>query len=339
MYTLLILESVAPFWRPHSTHGTNSSSQFDYTITAMTSEGLVGSTSSSPLDPSDKISVWLSSLHLPQYATSFAQAGYHTLADCRALDEEKLLQVSHFPTGHRRRILHNLEVLKAGDNHHIDGSEMDRVTKKPVPFPRTIFLKEGKRVTPSQNPQTNTGYNNRFPGSHTLPTGTCKKKWLQHDADFISTVSHTLPRTHHNVPLSGSKALSMAGSNKSLSLSSHSLPSDWENFLKDLSASTPSIAQTVSGVTDEGCSVGFQGEMVDNDIYESSQFTDLSSRPTRSYKLRHRPVPEIPLLDWYVVAQYTASRIDLKPFYLLHVCLKCIGCVKIPYWLIVVVSS
>ncbi|XP_047671506.1 arf-GAP with Rho-GAP domain, ANK repeat and PH domain-containing protein 2 isoform X2 [Tachysurus fulvidraco] len=259
----------------------------------MTSEGLVDSTSSSPLDPSDKISVWLSSLHLPQYATSFAQAGYHTLADCRALDEEKLLQVAHFPTGHRRRILHNLEILKAGDNQHIHGSEMDGVKKKPVPFPRTIFLKEGKRVTSSQNPQTNTGYN-RFPGSQTLPTGTCKKKWLQHDADFISTVSHTLPRTHHNAPLSGSKAPSMASSNESLSLSSHSLPSDWENFLKDISASNPSIAQTVSGVTDEGCSVGFQGVMVDNDIYESSQFTDSCLRPTRSYKLRHRPVPEIP---------------------------------------------
>lgn len=301
----------------------------------MTSEGTDGSPSFSPLEPSDEISLWLSSLHLPQYATSFIQAGYHSLADCRGLTEEKLLQVAHFPTGHRRRILHNLEILMAGDQDDEEGSELARGKKKPVPFPRTIFPKKRTGVTPSQNLQTNnTGHNNKLRGNQTLPALTCKEKMHQHDPDFIFAVSHTLPRTNHKAPLSDSKSASLASSNESLSLSSHSLPSDWENFLKDLNAPTLSTTQPVVSATDEGCSVGFQGVMVDNDIYESCQFTDSGPRSTRSYKLRHRPVPEVPECtilpppDWYVIAQYTALCSELGRYYFLHVCLKCIECIN-----------
>lgn len=282
----------------------------------MTSEGSDGSRSSLPLDPGEEISLWLSRLHLPQYAASFTQAGYHTLADCRGLTEEKLLQVAHFPTGHRRRILHSLEVLVAEGCDDVEGSEMAEEKKKPVLFPRTIFLKEGKRVTSSQNPQTNsTEENNRLSGTQNVAARTCKEKLLEHDPAFISTVSHTLPRTNHKVPLSGPKSASLAISNESRSPSSYSLPSDWEDYLKK---ATPSITQPMSGVKDDICSVGFRGVMVDNDIYESSTFTASGPRSTRSYKLRHRPVPEIPertiipLHDWYVVAQYTASSSKLS---------------------------
>ncbi|XP_017328101.1 arf-GAP with Rho-GAP domain, ANK repeat and PH domain-containing protein 2 isoform X1 [Ictalurus punctatus] len=258
----------------------------------MTSESSDGSTSSFTLDPSEEISLWLSSLHLPQYVTRFTQAGYHTLADCKGLTEEKLLQVADFPTGHRRRILHNLEVLMAG-YHDNEGSEMAGGEKKPVPFPRTIFIKEGKRVTSNQNLQTNcTGENNRLPGTQTLPPRTCKEKTFKHDPDFISTVSHTLPCSNYKASASGSRSASLANSNESLPPFTQS---DLENFLKK---ATPFITQPVSGVKDdvdsEGYSMRFQGVMVDNDIYESSPFTASGQKPTQSYKLRHRPVPEIP---------------------------------------------
>ncbi|MCJ8731477.1 hypothetical protein PDJAM_G00200070 [Pangasius djambal] len=256
----------------------------------MTSEVSDGSPSSFPLDPSEEISLWLSSLHLPQYATSFTQAGYHTLADCKGLTEEKLLQVAHFPTGHRRRILHNLEVLMAGDRDE-EGSEMAERKKKPVPLPRTVFLKEGKRVASSQNTETNsTGGNNRLPETQTLPPRAFKEKALKHEPDFISTVSHTLPRSKCKASPSGSRSASLASSRESLSPSSHSLPSDWENFLKE---ATSSIPQPVLAVKDDVNS-GFRGVMVDNDIYESSSLTASGPWPTRSYKLRHRPVPEVP---------------------------------------------
>ncbi|KAF5902497.1 arf-GAP with Rho-GAP domain, ANK repeat and PH domain-containing protein 2, partial [Clarias magur] len=251
----------------------------------MTSEDSDGIPSSFALDPSEEICLWLSSLHLPQYATSFTQAGYRTLADCKGLTEEKLLQVACFPTGHRRRILHNLEILMARDDDNDESSEMDEGKKRPLPFPRTIFLKEGKRVTVSRDEQTNrVGESNRLPGTQTLPARTCKQKALKHDPGFISAVSYTLPRTNHKAFPSDTRSASLASSSESLSSSSHSLPADWENFLKE---ATPAI---VFDAKDEG----FQGVMVDNDIYESSLFTASTSRPTRSYKLRHRPVPEIP---------------------------------------------
>lgn len=274
----------------------------------MTSEGSNVSSSSFPLNMSSEISLWLSSLHLPQYATNFAQAGFHTLADCRGLTEEKLQQVAHFPTGHRRRILHNLDALIARDHNDEEGSKVAEEKKNPVPFPRTIFRKDTKGITTSENKQTNSaGENNRLPGTQTLPASTCKKNMLKHDPDFISTVSHTFPRTNHRTSTSGIRSASLASSNELLSASSHSLPSDWENFLQEL--------QPVPGLTDdvssESCLTRFQGVMVDNDIYESSPFIASGPTSTRSYKLRHRPVPEIPErtvtppCDSYVVAPYT----------------------------------
>lgn len=167
---------------------------------------------------------------------------------------------------------------------------------KPVPLPRTIFPKGRRRVTASPNPQTNSaGANNRLLETQTLPARTCKEKVFKHDPGFISTVSHTLPRTSHKASTSGSISASLPSSSESLSASTHSLPSDWDDFLKEAS---PSIALPDSGVKDyvnsEGYPTGFQGTMVDNDIYESSQFTASGTRLTRSYKLRHRPVPEVP---------------------------------------------
>ncbi|TSL40981.1 Arf-GAP with Rho-GAP domain, ANK repeat and PH domain-containing protein 2 [Bagarius yarrelli] len=261
----------------------------------MTSEGSDGSRSSSPMDPRDDISLWLSSLHLSQYAINFTQAGYLTLADCGGLTEEKLLQVAHFPTGHRRRILHSLEVLMTTDNCNEEVSEMVGRKKKPVPFPRTVYLKEGKRVIYPQNLQAkDTEEKERLHGPHTLPAENCKEKQLKQHPNFISSVSHTLPRTNHKAPLLDSRSAPLASSNESLTLSSQSLPSEWESFLKDTSAATLSNPQQVWSLPDEDCSIGFQGVMVDNDIYETSQFTNSGPRPTRSYKLRHRPVPEIP---------------------------------------------
>lgn len=202
----------------------------------------------------------------------------------------------------------------AGDHNDEEGGKT-----KPVPFPRTIFLRDAKNVISSQNKQTNrTEENNRLPRNQTLPARTCKENTLKPDPGFISAVSHTLPRTIHKATTSVSISASFAGSKESLSASSHSLPSDWENFLEK---ATPSIAKPVLGVrgdiNSEGCSTGFQGVMVDNEIYESSPLRVSGPRSTHSYKLRHRPVPEIPECtiippnDWYVVARYTVLSTEL----------------------------
>ncbi|XP_048041578.1 arf-GAP with Rho-GAP domain, ANK repeat and PH domain-containing protein 2 isoform X1 [Megalobrama amblycephala] len=203
------------------------------------------------MEPDQEITVWLTSLHLPQYASSFAQAGYCCLKDLRSLTEEKLLKVDHIPTGHRRRILSSLETLMV----EVDGSSMKvPVRRKPIPRPRQVFPKDKQRGTSSQHPQ----------GSK------------------IQTTSQTVPaRT-----IADSERVSSSSSSTSEHGSSESLENFSEEPIPDENDDFPT----------ELASVGFQGEMVENEIYEKCSFVNESSRPrsSRSYKLRHRPVPEIP---------------------------------------------
>ncbi|XP_017555122.1 arf-GAP with Rho-GAP domain, ANK repeat and PH domain-containing protein 2 isoform X1 [Pygocentrus nattereri] len=245
-----------------------------------------------PLDPSEEISAWLSSLHLPQYASNFTQAGYCTLGDCRGLTEEKLLNMGYFPTGHRRRILRSLEVFMGGE-----GSD----ERKPVPLPRSIFLKDGKRVVRCQFSQkSSTAENKILSGTRSLPARTCEEMVTNNDSGGPITklsmaVPHTLPRRLPKAASSGSSSTSLHSSAESLSLSSHSAPSDWENSEEPASSIAGHIPGVKGDFPSEESLEAFQGEMVDNDIYESS-YTVKSTGPrkTYSYRLRHRPVPEIP---------------------------------------------
>lgn len=256
----------------------------------MTSEFLEGSPLSFPLDPKEELSHWLSSLHLSQYASSFAQAGYHTLADCRGLTEEKILKVAHFPTGHRRRILNSLEVLTlvADDK---DVSEQTQKTRKPVPFPRTIF-KDRISVTPALASQMgNTGEEQHLAETQSIFD---RKGSLGGPLTDSSTLLHTQPQSQSKIASSYSSPELWHGSKDSGSYSSLSLPTS--------SSAKPG---TKEGSSLEFGNEGFQGEMVDNEIYESATiFTAAGPKFTQSYKLRHRPVPEIPehtmppSLDW-----------------------------------------
>ncbi|KAK9972060.1 hypothetical protein ABG768_025391 [Culter alburnus] len=224
------------------------------------------------MEPDQEITVWLTSLHLPQYASSFAQAGYCCLKDLRNLTEEKLLKVDHIPTGHRRRILSSLETLMV----EVDGSSMKvPVRRKPIPRPRQVFPKDKQRETSSRHPQ----------GSK------------------IQMTSQTVPaRT-----IADSERVSSSSSSASEHGSSESLENFSEEPIPDENDDFPS----------ELASVGFQGEMVENEIYEKCSFVNEPSRPrsSRSYKLRHRPVPEIPehpfkpLYDWNEAAHNNTDHL------------------------------
>ncbi|XP_062849648.1 arf-GAP with Rho-GAP domain, ANK repeat and PH domain-containing protein 2 [Trichomycterus rosablanca] len=270
----------------------------------MASEDLDGSPPSFHLDPHEEISLWLSSLHLSQYASSFAQAGYHILADCRGLTEEKLLQVGHFPTGHRRRILNSLGVPTVGDENK-EVSEKAQERRKPVPFPRTIF-KDKKSVTSAQGPETgNTGEKQNLAENQSLAKKVSSGGQL---TDFSSTVFQTLPSSQGKTASSDLSSVSWHSSNDSVQHTSLLLHTEC-NFSEELT-SLSSEPGTKEDFLLEGCTEGFQGVMVDNDIYESAAiFTAAAARSTRSYRLRHRPVPEIPEhttlppTDWSVSAK------------------------------------
>ncbi|RXN32713.1 arf-GAP with Rho-GAP ANK repeat and PH domain-containing 2 isoform X1 [Labeo rohita] len=234
------------------------------------------------MEPDQEITRWLTSLHLAQYASSFARAGYRCLKDLRGLTEENLLEVDNIPTGHRRRILSSLETLMV-DVDGGKGSVKVPVRRKPIPRPRQVFSKSEKRGTSCQYSQGTT--------RQTRPSRTTADS--ERMAIGSATLPHTLPSVTCHTVSSGFGSGSEDGSSGSLeNFSEEPVPDENDDF--------PS----------EGASVGFQGEMVENEIYEQCTFVEEPSelRSTRSYKLRHRPVPQIPehpfmpAYDWNVAA-------------------------------------
>lgn len=216
------------------------------------------------MEPDQEITLWLTDLHLPQYATSFTRAGYHYLKDLRNLNEEKLLEMENIPTGHRRRILSSLETLMM----EVEGSFVKvPVRRKPIPRPRQVFSKDKQKEASYQQGRDVQMTRQTLPARNTANSG------------LMNVGFQTLPRIKCHAVSSGSSSTSDNGSSESL-----------ENFPED------HVTNKSGGLPAEGASLGFQGEMVENEIYEECLFATVPSEPrsTRSYKLRHRPVPEIP---------------------------------------------
>ncbi|XP_071395013.1 arf-GAP with Rho-GAP domain, ANK repeat and PH domain-containing protein 2 isoform X2 [Centroberyx affinis] len=256
-----------------------------------------------PPEPSEEISDWLTSLRLAQYVLCFQQGGYQALEDCKDLTDERLFQLRVFPTGHRRRILRSLEALGVERESGEEGEgEEGRGRRKPVPHPRHIFLKDRKRATSCKNPQPKERGAYDLEGSQTLPPGA----GLGAESEFVPEAGclsppRPAPRDPANIRTCSSASVSTTSSSSdSLSISSPSeMPSDWE-----ISSEDPSLSSTdsvpcpaeVSHRPQTDNLGGFLGEMVENSIYERepSFKGPRGPRPTRSYRLRHRPVPEIP---------------------------------------------
>uniref|UniRef100_A0A9J8B555 ArfGAP with RhoGAP domain, ankyrin repeat and PH domain 2 n=1 Tax=Cyprinus carpio carpio TaxID=630221 RepID=A0A9J8B555_CYPCA len=233
--------------------------------------------------PEQEITQWLTSLHLLQYASSFARAGYHCFKDLRSLTEEELLKMDNIPTGHRRRILSSLETLMI----KVDGGEVP-VRRKPIPRPRKVFPKAKQRGTSCQHSQGSNIQMTR----QTLPSRTIADS--ERMAIGSATLPHTLPSVTSHTASSSSSSSSDQGSSESL-----------ENFSEE------PIPDENDDFSSEGASVGFQGEMVENEIYEQCTFIKEPSEPrsTRSFKLRHRPVPEIPEHPFIPPYDWTLSPI------------------------------
>ncbi|XP_031605215.1 arf-GAP with Rho-GAP domain, ANK repeat and PH domain-containing protein 2 [Oreochromis aureus] len=246
-------------------------------------------------ESSQEIVEWLSSLRLSHYAPFFHQEGYKSLEDCMDLTEESLLELKVLPTGHRRRILRSLEALgfkqRSGgeDESEEDGAKNLRAQRKPVPYPRHIFLKDRKRGASCQQPKENSKHD--LEASQKLPPGA----GLGEKAENLPRNSYLVPprpapRDPKNIQKSAQTCLpaSTRSNSSSESLSASEIP-DREITTEDPLHGTNSVA--CSG--DDG---GFQGEMVENSIYEGPPNLNppVGQRLSRSYKLRHRPVPEIP---------------------------------------------
>ncbi|KAM4611838.1 LOW QUALITY PROTEIN: arf-GAP with Rho-GAP domain, ANK repeat and PH domain-containing protein 2 [Polymixia lowei] len=258
-----------------------------------------------PPEPSYEILDWLTTLRLPQYAACFQRRGYQVVEDCKDLTDEHLLELRVFPTGHRRRILCSLEALGVEREGGVEEEEDEegaekgkgRVGRKPVPHPRHIYL----RTTSCQQPQPRERREYDLEGSQTLPPGVGLGAGTEMVSESASLKPpQPAPRDPQNIRGRSSASTCTSSSSDSLSISSFSeMPSDWEISSEDPSLSSadsvpcPADASQPRSTEDPG---GYLVEMVENAIYEKSPSfkAPRGPRPTRSYRLKHRPVPEIP---------------------------------------------
>ncbi|XP_029943844.1 arf-GAP with Rho-GAP domain, ANK repeat and PH domain-containing protein 2 isoform X2 [Salarias fasciatus] len=262
-----------------------------------------------PPESCPEIAEWLSNLRLTQYTSCFQQGGYRFLKDCKDLTEDRLLMLRVLPTGHRRRILRSLEALgvKQESEEEDDKSPGSRnARRKPLPHPRHIFLKDIKRGASFQHPPPNERTECESEGSQTLPPG----------AGLGTDEAEDLPESRHaalpqpaprnirnrqtslaaypSIPLSTHTSSSSGGSSSDESFSASEIPSDWEISAEGPTPSSTGVEEPLYSVTEDES--GFHGEMVENSIYEGQEILKGPKGPklTRSYRLRHRPVPEIP---------------------------------------------
>ncbi|XP_075968579.1 arf-GAP with Rho-GAP domain, ANK repeat and PH domain-containing protein 2, partial [Anarhichas minor] len=262
-----------------------------------------------PPEPSQEVVEWLSTLRLSQYTPYFQQGGYRALDDCKDLTDTQLLGLKVFPTGHRRRILRSLEALgvkeTSGGEEDGKGEAANGMRRRgPVPHPRHIFLEDKKRGNTCQHqPKERREYESE--GSQTLPPG-AGLGTEGGDAQESGCVPppQPAPRNPENIQRSlpehvPASVFSSSSSSSSESLSISEVPSDWEISSEDPSPSSadsvPHTAEVPRPALAEDNWV-FQGDMVDNSIYGTQPSFKVPEGPrlTRSYRLRHRPVPKIP---------------------------------------------
>ncbi|KAM6949543.1 arf-GAP with Rho-GAP domain, ANK repeat and PH domain-containing protein 2 [Aplochiton taeniatus] len=252
---------------------------------------------SDPAEPSQEILGWLTGLRLPQYAAAFQRCGYRALEDCGGLTEEQLLELRVFPTGHRRRILRGLEALGMVAEEVEEEDEKEggfiKGRRKPVPRPRHVFPYRARASPHTQSLPTerSEGKGHEWaqslpagaslgPGSRVVDVGLLNRGTLQ--------ALKPTPRDPPYVPPSSSTSASSSSESLSEPPADGPSTSPPEPAPRRLEAPRPPPST--------GGQPGFQGDMVENVIYQSAPRSraDRGPRPTRSYKLRHRPVPEIP---------------------------------------------
>ncbi|XP_036057345.1 arf-GAP with Rho-GAP domain, ANK repeat and PH domain-containing protein 2 isoform X2 [Onychomys torridus] len=277
---------------------------------------------------------FLMSINLEQYLLHFREFGFYTVKDCTSINDSVLHQIGISPTGHRRRILKQLQMI------------FSKMQDIPI-YANVHKTKNGNTLEESHNPPSSS--NNtcvEFSGSVSIPragltrletvtmstfgVGNCQSPKSQ-DKLSLSPQDLPFPKEEQHQTVDSSQDSLFGGVNVKIDSLITQKAVDCtageeqtgkvslisENSSKALSTNPeclPSVdyptSETHSGNGTNG-SLGssppspffqFQGEMVVNDLYVPSSpvhtpmrsRSKLVSRPSRSFLLRHRPVPEIP---------------------------------------------
>ncbi|XP_059868704.1 arf-GAP with Rho-GAP domain, ANK repeat and PH domain-containing protein 2 isoform X3 [Delphinus delphis] len=281
---------------------------------------------------------FLMSINLEQYLLRFREFGFNNVKDCAEINDSVLLKVGISPTGHRRRILKQLQIIlskmqdisiyanvhktkknhETSEDHHAPSSAQNTClelsdshsVQTPSPTQLETVTKsldqnevsvENSQSFKSDDKQTLPTYNFPIPEEEPhLNSDSFQESLLGSEITDVEslTAQKTIDCTTEEEQ---TKKVDLISENVS------KLPSADPEFLSspDSSVSEANSGNGTNGLLESSPPspfFQFQGEMVVNDLYVPSSpvltpmrsRSKLVSRPSRSFLLRHRPVPEIP---------------------------------------------
>ncbi|XP_068799319.1 arf-GAP with Rho-GAP domain, ANK repeat and PH domain-containing protein 2 isoform X1 [Struthio camelus] len=274
------------------------------------------------------IEEFLVNINLGQYLPNFKQYGYNIVTDCMGIDNSVLQQMGVLPTGHRRRILKQLdtafskmqenclfsETLKFKDskgleekqrsssdqessvsNLNVDGTtktSLVSATLSVQPANKAYIGKEEFELT-KQNLSEAKGdsfadleFSSLYQNSDSILKAINLSRSLemnaQPDASLEEAAAYQADEHLDGHSAFSHPPASFAYSCEAKSSENKQMMFADEDNLSDCEPSSPFFQ--------------FKGEMIDNDLYDSSAQSCMKvfPRTSRSFILRHRPVPEIP---------------------------------------------
>ncbi|XP_028021412.2 arf-GAP with Rho-GAP domain, ANK repeat and PH domain-containing protein 2 isoform X4 [Balaenoptera acutorostrata] len=280
---------------------------------------------------------FLMSINLEQYLLRFREFGFNNVRDCAEINDSVLLKVGISPTGHRRRILKQLQIIlskmqdisiyanvhktkkndETSEDHHAPSSVQNTCLElsdsHSVQTPPTQ-LETVTRSLDQNEVSVENSQSFKSDDKLTLPTYNFpipeEEPHLNSDSFQGSLFGSEITDVESLTAQKTIDSTTGEEQTKKVDLISENvskLPSEDPEFLSSPDCSVPEAnfgngTNRLLESSPPSPFFQFQGEMVVNDLYVPSSpvltpmrsRSKLVSRPSRSFLLRHRPVPELP---------------------------------------------
>ncbi|ELW48442.1 Arf-GAP with Rho-GAP domain, ANK repeat and PH domain-containing protein 2 [Tupaia chinensis] len=279
---------------------------------------------------------FLMSINLEQYLSHFHECGFNSVKGCAAINDSVLQRIGISPTGHRRRILKQLQIILSkmqdipiyANVHKTKKADDTSKDRHPPSSDQNVGIEPSDSSHVQTSAQLGTDTKNLDPNDLSVEDSQSVKSHgglslFPHDFPILEEEPHpNLGSFQDSLFSSGNTKIDPLIPKKTkdctieeqqtekVDLTSENLgrlPDPDPECLSSLGCSTSegnsgNGANGVLEIAPPSPFFQFQGEMVVNDLYVPSSpnlapmrsRSKLVSRPSRSFLLRHRPVPEIP---------------------------------------------
>lgn len=197
----------------------------------------------------------LTDIHLENYQSLFRTLGYRTVSDCAQLNHETLQELGVSLTGHSKRILRKIQDELEKDLEHLN-TENEKKSKG------ILSIDDGDRTM-------------------------LGKEVIAVDSEFNNLVMEYSTTTEVDCGITNKTGDGVSWPTES-------------NGKEISSGENCDETLDYGEQQDSGNFFEFQGPMIDNELYKGINLdhikkTKVTAGPTRSFKLRNRPVPDLPV--------------------------------------------